>query len=112
MTYKITDSSSHTLKWRYVKDYSVSDGDDCGWVDKVQWSGSSGPSQPPSGGLLSEALDTALSFTTTGDAAWFDTYLDRLLAVTASEAQDVAQRYLKPSRRNFGWFTPVNGREG
>jgi hypothetical protein len=68
MTYKITDSSSHTLKWRYVKDYSVSDGDDCGWVDKVQWSGGG---QPPSGGQLSEALDTVSSFTTTGDEAWF-----------------------------------------
>lgn len=26
---------SHTLKWVYVKDASVSDGSDCGWVDKV-----------------------------------------------------------------------------
>ena len=68
MMYAISDLGSHTLKWRYVKDYSVSSGDDRGWVDNVQWSGTS---QPPSGGQLSEALDTASSFTTTGDAAWF-----------------------------------------
>ena len=35
MTYEITGTSSHTLKWRYVKDGTVSEGDDCGWVDKV-----------------------------------------------------------------------------
>ncbi len=57
---------SHTLEWRYVKDYSVSEGDDCGWVDKVEWGGA----QPPSGSL-SEALDTTLSFTTDGSADWF-----------------------------------------
>jgi hypothetical protein len=26
---------SHTLKWVYVKDATLSDGSDCGWVDKV-----------------------------------------------------------------------------
>ena len=28
-------TDSHTLKWAYTKDGSVSNGDDCGWVDKV-----------------------------------------------------------------------------
>jgi hypothetical protein len=37
MTYKITGSALHTLKWRYTKDGSVDRGDDCGWVDKVEW---------------------------------------------------------------------------
>ena len=31
----------HTFKWRYVKDSSGDDGDDCGWVDFVQWTGAS-----------------------------------------------------------------------
>ncbi len=26
---------NHTLTWRYVKDYSVSHGDDCAWVDQI-----------------------------------------------------------------------------
>jgi hypothetical protein len=30
-------SGSHTLKWRYMKDGSVSSGSDCGWVDYVRW---------------------------------------------------------------------------
>jgi hypothetical protein len=37
MTYEITGSALHTLKWRYTKDGSVDRGDDCGWVDKVEW---------------------------------------------------------------------------
>jgi len=31
----------HILKWRYVKNWEDEDGDDCGWVDYVQWSGPS-----------------------------------------------------------------------
>jgi len=27
--------SSHNLKWRYAKDWSVSEGDDAGWVDEL-----------------------------------------------------------------------------
>jgi len=67
MTYMIAASGSHTLEWRYTKDYSVSEGNDCGWVDKVEWVEDG---QPPSGSL-SEALDTTLSFTTDGSADWF-----------------------------------------
>ena len=28
---------SHTLRWRYMKDYSVSTGSDAGWVDQIVW---------------------------------------------------------------------------
>lgn len=34
-TYSVT-SGSHTLKWTYSKDGSVSSGSDCGWVDKLE----------------------------------------------------------------------------
>ncbi len=34
-TYSVS-SGSHTLKWTYIKDYSVSTGSDCGWVDKLE----------------------------------------------------------------------------
>jgi len=30
-------SGSHILKWRYMKDGSVSSGSDSGWIDKVEW---------------------------------------------------------------------------
>ena len=35
--YTVSGTGSHTLKWRYFKDGSVSSGDDQGWVDHVQW---------------------------------------------------------------------------
>ncbi len=34
--YSIT-SGTHTLKWRYAKDGSVTNGTDAAWVDQVQW---------------------------------------------------------------------------
>lgn len=33
--YPITDGE-HTFKWAYTKDYSVSSGSDCGWIDNIQ----------------------------------------------------------------------------
>jgi hypothetical protein len=36
MTYTITGSGLHTLEWRYVKDWSESEGEDCGWVDRLE----------------------------------------------------------------------------
>ncbi len=59
------DSGSHTLEWRYFKDGSVSDGSDCGWVNKLEWV----PTHRPD--PLSEALDTDLRFTTGGGKDWF-----------------------------------------
>ena len=47
MTYSITGSGSHTLEWRYFKDGAVSGGDDCGWVDKLEWTGAGQPAEMP-----------------------------------------------------------------
>jgi hypothetical protein len=62
-------TDSHTLEWRYVKDESASSGNDCGWVDQVEWG--TDPQPPPFSADLSEALDTTLIFTTGGSADWF-----------------------------------------
>jgi uncharacterized repeat protein (TIGR02543 family) len=35
--YTISSSGSHTIRWRYRKDYSVSSGLDAGFVDQVTW---------------------------------------------------------------------------
>jgi hypothetical protein len=37
-SYSVT-AGTHILKWRYVKNSTGYSGDDCGWVDFVQWSG-------------------------------------------------------------------------
>ncbi|MBI4712424.1 MAG: fibronectin type III domain-containing protein [Planctomycetes bacterium] len=62
-TYSIT-AGSHTVKWEYDKDGSVSTGSDCGWVDKVEFT--------PTSLSLGEAVDnTSLTWNTSGDAVWF-----------------------------------------
>jgi zinc protease len=42
-----------------------------------------------------------------GDWHMFDTLADRLSAVTASQVQQAAQKYLQPDNRTVGWFEPV-----
>ncbi len=34
VSYNVTDGN-HTFKWEYSKDYSVSEGDDCAWIDYI-----------------------------------------------------------------------------
>ena len=38
----ITGAGSHTIEWTYSKDGSVSDGEDCGWIDDVVWTPTEG----------------------------------------------------------------------
>ena len=38
----IDGNGSHTVEWRYDKDGSVSDGEDCGWIDDVVWTPAEG----------------------------------------------------------------------
>ena len=45
----IYGSGTHSLEWKYVKDYTRSLGEDTGWVDKVVWQPESLPSPTPSG---------------------------------------------------------------
>lgn len=35
-------TGSHTVEWAYTKDGSVSDGEDCGWIDDVVWTPAEG----------------------------------------------------------------------
>ena len=39
---EITGTGSHTIEWTYSKDGSVSDGEDCGWIDDVVWTPTEG----------------------------------------------------------------------
>ncbi len=37
VTHRIESVGTHSIEWRYSKDGSVSEGQDCGWVDEVVW---------------------------------------------------------------------------
>jgi zinc protease len=43
-----------------------------------------------------------------GDWRLFDTFADRLSAVTAEQVQQVAQKYLRPTNRTVGWYEPID----
>jgi zinc protease len=41
------------------------------------------------------------------EVGWFESFLDRLSAVTVADVQRVAQVYLQPKLRTVGWYTPT-----
>jgi zinc protease len=43
------------------------------------------------------------------DYSWFETYLDRLSAVTVKDVQRVANEYFKPQHRVVGTYIPLDG---
>ena len=56
-SYAVTPGE-HTFKWSYVKDYSVSSGSDCAWIDEVEFP----PISVPSAGLAGDVnLDGVIS---------------------------------------------------
>jgi predicted Zn-dependent peptidase len=40
---------------------------------------------------------------------WFESYLDRIVEVTAEQVLEVAQRYLLPKNRVVGFYLPTGG---
>ena len=61
----VLDAGAHTIRWCYIKDGSVSKGEDCGWLDEVVWV----PDAVPL--ALGEAVNAPkLNWQTGGDADW------------------------------------------
>ncbi|MCP4148466.1 MAG: hypothetical protein GY757_12035 [bacterium] len=79
-------SGSHTLKWTYYKDGSVSSNSDCGWVDRLQFEDIVIPSDP-----IAAALDTTGTYTLSGDEDW---------AVTTSSSYYGGSSVVSPSALN------------
>ncbi|MCK4764542.1 MAG: PKD domain-containing protein [Candidatus Aminicenantes bacterium] len=76
------DAGTHTLKWSYTKDGSVSSGSDRGWVDKLEITA-------PAADAIAEAVDyPALTFSLSGNGDWFPqtttTYFDGDAAESAN----------------------------
>ena len=56
-TYVVFGSGAHELAWTYAKDFSGSEGEDCGWVDQFRWSGGGiiNPGHPPANDDFADA---------------------------------------------------------
>lgn len=63
--YTLSGLGPHDLEWRYVKDSSGDAGDDCGWVDKVEWTSTT---EVEVG--LQDSLDVGWPVVTAGDVDW------------------------------------------
>ncbi len=61
------DSGTHTLEWRYTKDNSVNSGNDCGWLDKVEFT-SAPPTPTPTPTLTPTPTPTPSPSVSLGDA--------------------------------------------
>lgn len=64
------DAGTHAYKWVYEKDYSVSNGDDCGWIDYVTF--------PPAAGVNAQAgpngeFCAGETYQCQGEASYYET---------------------------------------
>jgi len=82
VSYNIS-AGTHTLKWSYIKDYSVSSGSDCGWIDKLELG-------DPASDPIAEAVDdTSLTFTLSGNANWFSQTTTTYYGGDAAQSGDI-----------------------
>lgn len=83
MSYNVS-AGSHTLKWTYYKDGSVSSGSDCGWVDKVELT-------DPAADPIAEAVDyPGLTFSHSGNGDWFSQTTTTYFGGDAAESADIS----------------------
>ena len=50
--------------------------------------------------------------TLVGDYEWFDSFLDKLMAVTIEDVRRAAADVFHPNKRVVGWYLPTGGDEG
>ncbi len=67
-SYSVSGSGTHTFRWTYSKDVSLSYGSDCGWVTDYQWTGSSSYTVTfnSNGGMVSETSRSVQKDTVVG----------------------------------------------
>jgi zinc protease len=58
--------------------------------------------------VTNQGMWLGMTETIAGDYTWFETYLDRLMAVTLDDVSRVAQEALASNRRTVGWYVPTD----
>jgi len=94
-------AGTHTLKWSYTKDGSVSTGSDCGWVDKLEIT-------DPSADPIAEAVDyPGLSFTLSGNANWFSQTTTTYYGGDAGQSGDIGNSQTSTMETTISGVTSV-----
>jgi zinc protease len=57
--------------------------------------------------VSSQGLWLGFAETLVGDYEWFDTFLDKLMAVTLDDVKRVSADVFQPNRRTVGWYVPA-----
>jgi PKD repeat protein len=100
VAYNIT-AGTHTLKWSYTKDVSVSTGSDCGWVDKLEIT-------EPAADPIAEAVDyTGLSFSLSGNANWFSQTTTTYYGGDAAQSGDIGNNQTSTMETTISGKTSV-----
>jgi PKD repeat protein len=100
VAYNIT-AGTHTLKWSYTKDVSVSSGSDCGWVDKLEITA---PASDP----IAEAVDyPGLTFTLSGNANWFSQTTTTYYGGDAAQSGDIGNNQTSTMETTISGKTSV-----
>ena len=119
-SYTLSGSGQHTLKWEYSKNSSGSDGEDCGWVDGLLvGTGKLYPTPDEK----SEALDSNLKFTESGEGSWYiesgtqaDYYYDGdamiITGVDASEEGHLHAIVDSDSSETIKFYWKISGESG
>jgi Zn-dependent metalloprotease len=94
-------SGSHTLKWTYYKDGSVSSLSDCGWVDKVEFT-------DPAADPIAEAVDyPGLTFSHSGNGNWFSQTGTVYYGGDAAESADISNNQTSTMTTTISGITSV-----
>jgi PKD repeat protein len=94
-------AGTHTLKWSYTKDYSVSTGSDCGWVDKLEITA-------PAADPIAEAVDyPSLAFSLSGNANWFSQTSTTYYGGDAAQSGDIGNNQTSTMETTISGKTSV-----
>ena len=122
-TVAVGGEGTHVLRWNYHKDYSVSSGSDCGWVDEVVWTPDAplppdpgeapdftGCSVDPAAGTFRVAFKAKAGFTYRVQAAETPSGPWTTVETVAPDVSGTVETVIAiPSSRDRGFFRVATG---
>ncbi len=112
LSFDITTAGTHTIRWAFLKNESISMGSDAGWLDQVIWTNNLNPTAcaDPPGGTYDVAQIVSLSMSETGSIYYT---LDGSVPTTSSTVYSIPLNITTTTTLNFlavdsnGYQSPV-----